>query len=422
VAVADAKDPKDPKKDPKDPKGKLRDLDPKTAWQEALAKGTKNPRAIVECADFLIDNHQFAHAVEFLKAALREGIVDQPWAFEALAVSLQMTDASADEVERAIASSVDLQPTDAQAYLKAARSLAELKNHKQALAYCRQAAALQPNDSDSYSSAVAYAHESHDGEAMAWAASRLLAQDWPLENETLHATTQQKLEDLAKLLKAEKRQGESEQMLANVRQSRERDIVIRLTWKGDADLDLKVQEPIGTVCSAQQRQTPGGGTLMGDTLSDTTAETYVAAQAYSGAYEVTVLRAWGRPLGGKAAIEVVRHQGTPQEKIERHVLAIDTTNTLRVMLDDGRRTEAATVPPPSVRQKDDADAPATTSVAAQLRMMTRRSSSATSASAAASAVKRPNRRPRSPRSPSRPPRPPRSPRTKSRRSSPTRWR
>jgi hypothetical protein len=39
-------------------------------------------------------------------------------------------------------------------------------------------------------------------------------------------------------------------------------------------------------------------------------------------------------------------------------------------LDDGRRTEAATVPPPSVKQKDETDTSATTSVAAQLRMMT----------------------------------------------------
>jgi tetratricopeptide (TPR) repeat protein len=346
-------------------------VDPKTAWQEVLAQGVKNPRAIIETADCLIENKKYDHAVEFLKAALREGIVDQPWAFEALGVALQMTDASTDEVERALVSAVDLTPKDPQAYLKTARALNNLKDHKLALSFCRQAAALQPNSSDSYSAAMAMAHDSKDSEAMAWAAGKLLAQDWPLENENLHSTAQDQLDELSALLKKEKRQAEADQMVASVQQSRERDLVIRLRWQGNADLDLQVKEPIGTVCSFQQRQTAGGGTLMGDTLSDTTSETYVAAQAFSGTYEVKVVRVYGQPLNSSAIVEVVRHEGTPQQKIERHKLTIDTSNTLRVTLDDGHRTTAASVPPPSVRQRPEGEeAPAQENVLAQLRMMT----------------------------------------------------
>ena len=90
---------------------------------------------------------------------------------------------------------------------------------------------------------------------------------------------------------------------------------MRLVWQGDADLDLKVTEPTGSVCSWLNRQTVGGGTLLGDTLAEPSRETYVAAQAFSGVHKVTVDRTWGRPLGEKAKLEIVRHQGTPQETV-----------------------------------------------------------------------------------------------------------
>jgi hypothetical protein len=99
------------------------------------------------------------------------------------------------------------------------------------------------------------------------------------------------------------------------------------------------------------RQTVGGGILIGDTLSEASGETYVAAQAFPGTYKVTVEQVWGRPLGGKAKLEVIRHQGTAQETVEPVTVTFSNTNTLTVRLDDGRRTEAAAVPPPSAVQK-----------------------------------------------------------------------
>src|SRR5262249_59679464 len=86
-------------------------------------------------------------------------------------------------------------------------------------------------------------------------------------------------------------------------------------------------------------------------LSEVGSETYVAAQAFPGAYKVTVEQVWGRPLGGKAKLEVIRHQGTAKETTESVTVNFGNTNSLSVRLDDGRRTEAAAVPPPSAIQK-----------------------------------------------------------------------
>src|SRR5262249_15618751 len=136
---------------------------------------------------------------------------------------------------------------------------------------------------------------------------------------------------------------------------KERDLVIYLTWaageSGPADLDLEVKEPCGSLCSCLQRLTPGGGTLLGDTLTETNRETYVAAEGFSGTYQVTVRRIWGRPLGSRAKLVIIKHQGTPDESREEQVIRFNKTYELKVKLEEGRRTRAASVPPPSTYKR-----------------------------------------------------------------------
>jgi hypothetical protein len=54
--------------------------------------------------------------------------------------------------------------------------------------------------------------------------------------------------------------------------------------------------------------------LLGGTVAEAQAESYVAARAFSGVYRVTVHRIWGRPLGGKATLEtssITVHRANP---------------------------------------------------------------------------------------------------------------
>ena len=133
------------------------------------------------------------------------------------------------------------------------------------------------------------------------------------------------------------------------------DLVIKLSWQGEADLDLKVVEPTGSKCWALNRVTVGGGTLVGDTLADMNNETYVAAEAYSGEYRITIDRVWGRPQFDKAQLRIIRHQGTAEETEERISVDLTDKQPLKpIMLTDGRRTEAAYVPPPSAQKSSDA--------------------------------------------------------------------
>ena len=47
-----------------------------------------------------------------------------------------------------------------------------------------------------------------------------------------------------------------------------RDCVVKVQWTGDADIDVMVKEPAGTVCSLRNQRTTSGGMLVGDLSSD----------------------------------------------------------------------------------------------------------------------------------------------------------
>ena len=181
---------------------------------------------------------------------------------------------------------------------------------------------------------------------MSWAASHLLKQDWPENNRTLHGQAMAKLG--AMLESVDKAQARTLREAAQ--KQRERDLIIRLRWQGQADLDLKVKEPAGSICSARNRISVGGGTLLGDTLRSRDEETYVAAKGFSGEYEITVDRVWGRPLGGKAQLQIIRHQGTEQESTKIVMLKLKEKNVFKLELTEGRRMEAASVPPEDLRK------------------------------------------------------------------------
>jgi hypothetical protein len=154
---------------------------------------------------------------------------------------------------------------------------------------------------------------------------------------------------LAKSLSSDKRLAEAEKLTTTAGKSRERDLVIRASWGGNADLDLKVKEASGSVCSCINRQTVGGGILIGDNLSETNSETYVAAQAFSGVYEISVERIWGMPVGDKVQIQIVQNQGTPRERTQVETINLKDNKPLKISLDEGRRTSLAQVAPRSAQ-------------------------------------------------------------------------
>lgn len=322
--------------------------DPKTMWSDAIDWTVTDPGLIVATAEFLMEFDKPAEAVEVLKGNLRKGLATDEWAHEALTLALQAAGSSSPaEVERAAVSGIDLDPSSAKAYLKAAKAEAGLKNHLQAVSFCQRAAAFSPNDPAPYANAMAYAEVATDvkSDAVMWAANGLLKRDWnATDGIDYHKQANDRLPKLAAKLKSA---GQDTAPLASViAEQTQRDLVIELLWQGNADLDLSVAEPSGSVSSSTQRRTTGGGVLKADILEQQNgdrSEIYTAASAFSGTYRVSVKQAFGKAIGGTAQIKVTRFKGTAKQSTDLIAVSLTDPKPVSIQLDGGSRTTLADV-------------------------------------------------------------------------------
>uniref|UniRef100_UPI0005940DD4 hypothetical protein n=1 Tax=Zavarzinella formosa TaxID=360055 RepID=UPI0005940DD4 len=240
---------------------------------------------------------------------------------------------------------------------------------------CQAAAKLEPNVSDAYVQALACAENPKMDatyDLSTFAANGLLSRDWPSDRGELHAKARAHLTDMMKKFASTNRKADADKLSAMLDADKKRDMVIELMWAGKADLDLRVTEPIGTVCSPLQTMSTGGGSLSADLFDqkdDTRSELYIAAKGYSGTYKITADRVWGSPLGNKATVKVTRHQGTPDESVEYHTLQLGKSNELTVSLEQGRRRELAAIPSPQDMVRYDQKAESTVQIMNKIRSL-----------------------------------------------------
>ena len=96
--------------------------------------------------------------------------------------------------------------------------------------------------------------------------------------------------------------------LARLREAVVRDVVVNVAWTGQADIDIAVEEPAGTICSSSEPRTLAGGVALGDSYaaegakSGVASETYVCPQGFAGTYRVRINRVWGEVAAGKIVV------------------------------------------------------------------------------------------------------------------------
>ena len=117
-------------------------------------------------------------------------------------------------------------------------------------------------------------------------------------------------------LESENRHDEAKAFQAELDRANIRDCLVKVTWTGDADVDVLVLEPSGTECSFRRPRTSGGGVLVGDSATQESrnvaqgvSETYVCPEAFNGTYRVTIRRVWGKVTAGKVTVNVYAHYG-----------------------------------------------------------------------------------------------------------------
>ena len=126
-----------------------------------------------------------------------------------------------------------------------------------------------------------------------------------------------------------------------------RDCVAVVTWTGEGDIDVMVEEPSGTVCSLRNPRTTAGGLMLGDAIRQTGrdsfgghSEVYVCPKGFDGAYRMLVRRVWGNVTAGKVNVEVLTHCLTPKCIDVRKRIALNEDKASVVFeLKNGRRKE-----------------------------------------------------------------------------------
>lgn len=317
---------------------------PQKYWREYFSKHQPPASAIADLALRLTTQKKYDQAIALLEGALLSGQIE-PWMYDVLALVMQLAGRPQSDVERALLSRIDFSATDVPSTLFSAAYLTRFGAKAQALRLYRQAAEIEPTRPEAYVLGLRLARELKDYEAIAWAAPGVLRTAWTKDHEQLHRDAEDAALDAERGFKSIGKQSEAEALRTAMAQARSRDLFVRLQWAGDADLDLSVEEPLGTICSVTDQQSRGGGVYMHDGYGPNPSncyEQYVCAFGAPGVYVVRVKRIDGTVVGKRAQLTVVLNQGGPNESSQTFVLKLDKDlSAVRIPVPNGRRRQLA---------------------------------------------------------------------------------
>jgi hypothetical protein len=182
-----------------------------------------------------------------------------------------------------------------------------------------------PHRSEPIAMSINLANKTKDPNRMAYAVERLLSLGWPGQDEYFRTESSNQVDTLAKWLREEGRSAEADALLAKLIASEARDLFIRLSWDGEADFDLTVEEPLGATASYRTPRTVFGGALLKNGYGTHPEEIYASPRAFDGDYTIRVSTIWTNPSKPptQLKLEIFTHEGTAQEKKEVHQLNPD---------------------------------------------------------------------------------------------------
>jgi hypothetical protein len=316
------------------------------AWNEFFAANQPTPLQVTMEISKLHETGRHKQVIAAVQGAIVNGQA-QPWMYEVLALSMEIEKYPKDDVERVVLSMTDFGSVEYGSMLYSAAYLVRFGRLETALRLFRQASRLQPDQPEPYLLAFEHAQRLQSNDDIIWAACGILQNDWTRQ----HAKDHQNAEDAIKTLEKEfTKAGKTDElnaMRALVAEAKQRDVLVELSWNGNGDLDLEVEEPLGTVCSFSQPQTQAGGYHLHDGFGpkpEDCHETYVCPSGQSGEYRIKVKLAWGQIVGNRATLKITTHRGTPQEKVETKTLKIEEGQaTATVKLEQGRRRQPRVV-------------------------------------------------------------------------------
>jgi hypothetical protein len=266
----------------------------------------------------------------------------EPWMYEALALAIEMNHGSAADVKTALNFAADLaHNTHNPNHLVSIADLLYRKGYLERVGPLLDEAIVQiPHRCEPLAMSINLAQKTKDPRRMADAVDRLLSLGWPGRDEYFRIEAGNQVDTLVQKLRAEARGQEATALEAKLTASQARDFFVRLTWDGNADFDLAVDEPLGATATYQTPRTVFGGSVIKNGYGSHPEEIYVCPRGFDGNYRIRVATIWTDPSKPvtSLSLETITHEGTAQEKKQTHTLDPDKSNKpLVVHLTGGRR-------------------------------------------------------------------------------------
>jgi len=333
------------------------DDDPEVVWDEYFRTHDPSPAAVRDAVRRLGNNKtnpkRFKHIIALIGASLRHQPSEKPmydsrqqWMYEVLAIAMQADDRPSADIERVVMSAVDLANSSADLMYVGVYA-ARLDLQKCALRIFRQVAELEPAWPEPYMHGLKAAQRLKDLGGVQWAALGILGQAWTRDEGMVWKTGLYAAHATLERLRDEGRTSEAEQFETALNQALVRDCWVKVSYTGDADVDLLVEEPCGSVCSLRNPRTTGGGVLVGDISAQTSladsgirSEVYVCPEAFGGDYRMLVRRVWGKLTNDRVTVEVHKNFRSKNAEVLRMQIPLkDDEALVDFHLKNGRRTE-----------------------------------------------------------------------------------
>ena len=301
----------------------------------------------------------YKHAAEYndiivaLQSAMLAGKA-QPWMYEALALAQLCAGRPQSEYERTLMSAVEFSD-DAQTMILIALYMQRIGLHDRALQVLHEIAKNNPEMAEPYEKALPIASITNNREAKKWASLGILSLAWSEDKQYLYDKANDVANSVVADLMAENKKQEAKEFQEAINNAKQRDCIIRVSWAGQADIDIAVEEPGGTVCSMKNIQTPAGGFFMGDAHAGqlgknnkAMSETYVCPKGFNGDYRLAIKKLWGDVIGGKVKVELFTHVNADdlnslkgKKPMVGYIQLKDDAAGMMFTLHDGRRTAAS---------------------------------------------------------------------------------
>lgn len=314
-----------------------------SAWEAVVVSEEASVAAVRSATARLMKQKRYSDVTELVSAAIRAG-KQQAWMYESLGIAMRLAGADQSAIERAILSAADLSAQPDQ-LVAIADYLAGMNLNRRAVQVYRMALAQSPTLQELLGPALAAAKRSGDTESLRWVTAAIAERAWPNELQVIADEGRLASKALLANLDAQGEARLAERYRAELADAERRDCLVRVTWAGDADLDLAVREPSGAVCWAGADRTAGGGMRIEASNSDANAtvhtETYVCARGFAGDYQALVSKVYGDVVANAVTIEITVAAGTEAETTQKRQVKLDDQGKALANFNNpvGRRAE-----------------------------------------------------------------------------------